>query len=65
MNENSLADLDSNSSIKLLRSSPALPDFRAGALPARIFLRGIRRIPAKSGGAPSNFRSPHRLTVLE
>jgi hypothetical protein len=56
MNENSLADLDSNSSIKLLRSSPALPDFRAGALPARIFLRGIRRIPAKGVPAGGVFR---------
>jgi hypothetical protein len=37
MNENNLANLNNNTSIRILRSSPALPDFRAGALPARIF----------------------------
>jgi hypothetical protein len=40
MNENSLADFEKNPRKRLLRSSPALPDFRAGALPARIFLPG-------------------------
>jgi hypothetical protein len=37
MNENNFSDSDNNFSIKVLRSSPALPDFRAGKLPARIF----------------------------
>jgi hypothetical protein len=37
MNENNKADCKDISDSKILRSSPALPDFRAGALPARIF----------------------------
>jgi hypothetical protein len=50
MNENSLANLYNKFSFKLLRSSPALPDFRAGALPARIFFMRIPdRIPAHQG----------------
>jgi hypothetical protein len=45
MNENSFTDLDNNSSIRLLRSSPALPDFRAGELPARIFFARLKTQP--------------------
>jgi hypothetical protein len=45
MNENNFADLNKKFSIRILRSSPALPDFRAGALPARIFFAPLKARP--------------------
>jgi hypothetical protein len=48
MNENNLANLNNNSSIEILRSSPALPDFRAGALPARIFFARLKKALGQS-----------------
>jgi hypothetical protein len=52
MNENSLANLDPKFSLKLLRSSPALPDFRAGELPARIFFARIPTRVISGNGIP-------------
>jgi hypothetical protein len=58
MNENSVADPDNNFSITILRSSPALPDFRAGALPARIFFAPASSLDGRVSSRRVDLRAP-------